>query len=97
MATKSVKKPAKPTKTPTKKRGQGESAAPKARSNTKTGQSKPTSSKKMVSAKAPAKAIAAKKQHESAAPKKSPVKASAVAKTTLSSRAAWPFPTAAKP
>lgn len=97
MATKSIKKPAKSTKAPEAKRSQGGSTAPKVRFTTKAAQSKPASSKKSVSVKAPAKAVAAKKQHDTTAPKKSQTKSPAPAKTTLSSRAAWPFPTAAKP
>lgn len=97
MATKSVKKPAKSTKAPEAKRGQGGSVAPKARPHAKSEITRPTPSKKAASVKAPAKVTAVKKQHETATPKKTPAKSSTAAKTTLSSRAAWPFPTAAKP
>jgi hypothetical protein len=40
---------------------------------------------------------AAKKPREATPQKKNAGKSTTVAKTTLSARAAWPFPTAAKP
>lgn len=58
---------------------------------------RPTPGKKTTTAVASMKPAAAKKPREAPPQKKNAGKSTAAAKTTLSARAAWPFPTAAKP
>lgn len=97
-ATASAKmKTKKPLKTAKVKRAQSDTASTPNTNQAKPAAGGPTPRKKATTAVASMRPAAAKKPREATPQKKNAGKPTTVAKTTLSARAAWPFPTAAKP